>query len=243
MTLSITVLGCSGTYAAAGGACSGYLVRSATTTLLVDAGPGTLANVQEHIAISDLDGVVVTHEHPDHWLEVPVLRNAMKYSLGLSGLPMWTTAGTLALAEQLTGLTPTFRPTVVADGDELEVGDLSVRFSRTHHPVETLAVRVAAGGAVLGYTADTSAAWPIAELGDDLDLVVAEATFLDDEESGKEVHMSAAQAGAQARAAGARRLVVTHLLPGSDPAAAVAEAADAYGAPVEAAAVHSTYSV
>lgn len=242
MTLSLTVLGCSGTYAAAGGACSGYLVRTGTTTVLVDTGPGTLANVQQHVAIADLDAVVVTHEHPDHWLEVPVLRNAMKYSLGLADLPLFSTAGTLALAEQLTRLTPTFRPTVVADGDEVEVGDLTFRFSRTHHPVETLAVRAATAGAAIGYTADTSAAWPIAELGD-LDLVVAEATFLDHEEEGKEVHMSAAQAGAQARAAGARRLVVTHLLPGSDPAAAVAEAADAYGAPVEAAAVHATYSV
>ena len=144
MALSITVLGCSGTYAAAGGACSGYLVRSGTTTVLVDAGPGTLANVQQHVGIDGLDAVVVTHEHPDHWLEVPVLRNAMKYSLGLGALPLFSTAGTLGLAEGITSLSPTFLPTVVADGDEVSVGDVSLRFSRTHHPVETLAVRASA---------------------------------------------------------------------------------------------------
>ena len=63
MALSLTVLGCSGTYAAPGGACSGYLVRSSTTTVLVDCGPGTLANLQQHVSLLDLDAVVVTHEH------------------------------------------------------------------------------------------------------------------------------------------------------------------------------------
>ena len=47
--LTLTVLGCSGTYAAPGGACSGYLVRSASTTLAVDLGSGTLANLQRHV--------------------------------------------------------------------------------------------------------------------------------------------------------------------------------------------------
>src|SRR5947209_3952092 len=38
--LSLTVLGCSGTYAAPGGACSGYLVGDGHTCVWVDAGPG-----------------------------------------------------------------------------------------------------------------------------------------------------------------------------------------------------------
>ncbi len=79
MGLSITVLGCSGTYAGPGGACSGYLVRSNDTSVWVDTGPGSLANLQQHIDLASLDAIVVSHSHPDHWGELGVVRNALKY--------------------------------------------------------------------------------------------------------------------------------------------------------------------
>ena len=41
MGLSLTVLGCGGTYAGPDNACSGYLLRTATTTVLVDLGSVT----------------------------------------------------------------------------------------------------------------------------------------------------------------------------------------------------------
>ena len=53
MSLSVTVLGCSGTFASAGGACSGYLVRSDATTIWLDCGPGTLGNLQRHVDLAE----------------------------------------------------------------------------------------------------------------------------------------------------------------------------------------------
>ena len=44
--MRLTVLGCCGSYAAPGGACSGYLVQGGGKNLWLDAGPGTLANLQ-----------------------------------------------------------------------------------------------------------------------------------------------------------------------------------------------------
>ena len=46
MTLQITVLGASGTYAGVDGACTGFLVRSDEATVMMDAGPGTLALIE-----------------------------------------------------------------------------------------------------------------------------------------------------------------------------------------------------
>ena len=43
---------CSGTYAGPGGACSGYLVRGGDTSVWVDTGPGTLANLQRHVDLA-----------------------------------------------------------------------------------------------------------------------------------------------------------------------------------------------
>ncbi|MBN2622032.1 MAG: MBL fold metallo-hydrolase, partial [Acidimicrobiales bacterium] len=83
--LTVTVLGSSGTYAGPGEACSGYLVRSPGATVVVDLGSGTLANLQHHVELGAVDAVVLTHEHPDHWLDLPLLRNALRYVLGIEG--------------------------------------------------------------------------------------------------------------------------------------------------------------
>ena len=92
MALSVTVLGCSGTYAGPGGACSGYLVRGGPTSVWVDTGPGTLGNLQQHIDITALDAVVVSHSHPDHWGELGVFRNALKYGFQVEGMPVYSTS-------------------------------------------------------------------------------------------------------------------------------------------------------
>jgi len=125
-----------------------------------------------------------------------------------------------------------FEWTEVSDGGRATVGAFSLTFSRTDHPVETLAVRVEGDGRALGYSADSGPGWSLEALGPGLDVALCEATFLHDQE-GLVQHMSARQAGASARRAGVRRLVITHLLPTIDRAAARAEAEAAFGSTVE----------
>jgi ribonuclease BN (tRNA processing enzyme) len=228
--LHLTVLGCDGTYAGPGGACSGYLVSSDTTRVWLDAGPGTLSRVQRHVALADVSAVVISHEHPDHSGELPVLRNALRFLLGVSGLPVLTTAPTRQLVDQLTGgASPTFRWDVVADGDERRVGDLRLRFVQTDHPVETLAVRIDHRSGSLAYSADTGSALEGARLDPDgtgVDLLLVEASMGADEEDVVQ-HLSAGQAAKLAIAAGARKVLVTHVVPGTEPEARRAEVAAA----------------
>src|SRR3546814_880771 len=147
--LSVTVLGCSGTYAGPGGACSGYLLRTASTTIWMDCGAGSLANLQRHVPLVELDGVVVSHSHPDHWLELPVALNALRYVLDVSdlGLPLlWTSRTAAQFAAVGADPSPTFDPRVIDERSTATIGDLDLRFSRTAHPVETPAIRTAHDG-------------------------------------------------------------------------------------------------
>ncbi len=243
-SLTVTVLGASGSYAGPGGACTGFLVRSAAARVWLDAGPGTFANLQQHVSLSELSALVLSHEHPDHWLELPVVCSALRHYEPRPALPVYGTAGTLALAETLSpALGEIIDWQVVADGDEVMIGDQRWRFSQTDHYVETLGSRVDVNGRSFAFTADTGPGWSVAALGNGIDLVISESTFLSDLEPEGILHLSARQAGALAAAAGAGRLVLSHLAPGADAEAHRQEAAEAFGGPVAVATIGDTYQI
>jgi ribonuclease BN (tRNA processing enzyme) len=209
----------------------------------VDAGTGTLANLQRHLDLADVDALVLSHAHPDHWSDALSFQVYVRHIRERTGVPVYSPAEVRRLVEEIHGEPePHFDWTVVSDGLTARIGGLDVRFSRTDHPVETLAMRIEEDGAALGYSADTGTGWSLSALGPGLDLALCEAT-LAPEWAGTVQHLTAAQAGETAREAGARRLVLTHLQPGVEPAAAEAQAVATFGGPVEVAAVDRTYEV
>jgi ribonuclease BN (tRNA processing enzyme) len=228
------VLGCSGSYGGpgVGSTCSGYLVRAGTTAIWLDCGNGTFANLQRHLPLEDLSAVFISHRHPDHCVDLFGLHIALRYGMERHGFPVY---GPQHLREDLSALADfgdTFDFHVIADGGDLTVGDFRVRFSRTDHPPETLAMEFSAGGKRLIYTADTGPKWSVAVFGPGPDLVLSEATYQRDSLPNGTIHYTAEQAGRCAKEAGAKRLVITHLWPTLDPQASVIEAGEAFGEPV-----------
>ena len=239
--LRLTVLGCSGSYGApTGGACSGYLVRAGSAIIWVDCGNGSFVNLQQHVLPEDLTAVVISHGHPDHCVDLCGLHVLYRYGLERSGLPVYAPEGVEQHLESLVGSWgDTFEWRAVADGGTATVGDVALRFSATDHPPPTLAVELTYGGKRLVYTADTGPGWAIDAFEPGADLVLCEATYQHGDIRSP-IHLSALQAGAMARDAKARRLVLTHLWPGLDPVASVEEGSDAFGHAVVLAAPHVT---
>lgn len=244
--MELTVLGACGSYGApaGGGACSGYLVRAGSASLWLDCGNGTFANLQRHLAVDNLTAVVITHEHPDHCVDLYGLHVLLRYGLERGEVPVFAPAGLEAHLGTLVGgdWGGSFAWSAVDDGDTAEVGDCSLRFSRTDHPPPTLAVEVAADGRRLVYTADTGPGWSVEAFAPGADLVLSEATFQRDFE-GRVPHLSARQAGAAARDARARRLVLTHIWPGLDPLASAMEGSEAFGQEVALAVPHTSLRI
>lgn len=213
MGMKLTVLGCSGSFPGVAMACSGYLVQSNGANVWIDAGSGTMANLQRHIPLDRVDALILSHEHPDHWADLEGFHVANAYAIGRSGVPVYAPTSLRDFLYRWNR--PAFEWHDIADGDQRDVAGMRFTFSRTDHGPETLAMRIDAGGVSLGYTADTGPAWHLSKLGPPLDVALCEATFLADQE-GTTQHLSARQAAAQANEAGAKRLLLTHFWPFND---------------------------
>ncbi len=242
--MDLTVLGCSGSYTTpTTGPCSGYLVRSGPTTLWLDCGSGTFANLQRHVDPAELTGIVITHLHPDHCVDLYGFHVMARYGIERSGIPVYGPPG---LSRAMGGLVSdwggTFVWNEVGDGDRAALGRLDLAFSRTDHPPPTVAVELTGDGRRLVYTSDTGPGWTVGAFDPRADLVLSEASYHHAERP-TAIHLSARQAGEGAREAAARRLVITHLWPTLDPLVSAEEAATAFGAHVTLAAPHMVTTV
>lgn len=221
-----TVLGCCGSYSGPGACCSGYLLRGGGAAIWVDCGNGTLAALQRHISLEELTAVFVSHIHPDHCVDVFGLDVAFRYGGLRQGLEIFAPNDVRASLQGLAG--ESFGSAF--EWVELEGSapralhrDLDLQFSLTDHPVPTYAMCARTDSTSLAYTSDTGPGWSGAELGDDIDLWVSEATYLNDFK-GAPIHLAPSEAANLATARNAKRLLLTHFWPGVDPAFSVAEA-------------------
>jgi ribonuclease BN (tRNA processing enzyme) len=236
--MRVTVLGGCGAWPAAGLACAGHLVEHDGFRLVVDLGYATLPRLLEWTGAERVDAALFSHGHPDHCADLhPLLRARALREAPPPALPVFALAGSLdpVLALDEPGmLDGAYRLHDVAPGSRFEVGPFRVETWVLPHFVPSVGLRLAAGGRVFAYTGDTGPSADIPELGRDADLLVAEASYPERVPAHRAGFLSSAlQAGADAARAGARRLVLTHLMDGSDPEAAVRAARESYAGPLE----------
>ena len=239
--MDLTILGSCGTWPGPGRATSGYLVRHAGHALWVDAGMGTFAELQRHVALAEVDAILVTHEHLDHIADLFAVAYAIAYGgLAPEGFAVHLPPGVLARLEGAFGagtrerFHAAFDVRTVTAGVR-DIGPFAVEaVPMPHAGLAAFGYRIAAGGAMLAYTGDTGPGdGAVARLGAGADVLLAEAAFLEtDPVPALDLHLTAAQAGEGAAAAGASRLVLTHIRPDRDPAVSVREAGRRYDGPI-----------
>ena len=214
--VELTVLGSSGTWPNADTATSGYLVQHDGFNLWMDAGTGTLANLQQYIDIPDLHAIVISHEHPDHFVDLYPAFYAWHYGeLGEPGFPVFVPTdfsqrlADLVSIDSQVAMRTAFAFTEVAPGEAFEIGPFRVKTEpMAHLGLPALGFRVAVDGQVLAYTGDTGPTHHVEVLARDADLLLAEATWQDRDDL-LPFHMSS-PAGRGSRAGGGRREACAH---------------------------------
>jgi len=205
--LELTILGNAAGAPGPDGACPGYLVRTETSAVLLDCGPGVVGKLVAQQPVGALTGVILSHLHLDHVHDLPVLflkrwMERVSASRHLSrphtladapALPVYLPPGGAAYVESMLaaqGIKPgTDGVTTMLSGVELReydpngdlvIGDLA--FScvgpTRHFPGECYAMRIAdPQGALLAYSGDTAPDDLIVAMARDADCFLCEATL------------------------------------------------------------------
>ena len=218
--MKLTFLGSGGSAVSAKRACPSILVDE---SIVFDLGPGALGNIRRsRIETERLSTVYISHCHADHISDlIPFLWaiqiDGRKNPLRITGPP-----GFKEIFQKLRECTNTpntfftFPLTIT----EMQFGDTagSIHTCRTDHSIPTLAFRLDSGGKSICYGADTIYCPAVIELARNVDLLVHEATFLQDQAAIAELtkHSTARMAGKSGREAKAKRLALFHIPPPND---------------------------
>ena len=92
--MEITILGKSPSWQDADGACSGYLVEEHGYRLLIDCGNGVFAKLRKVVDYIDVDAVLITHLHADHFLDLVPFSYALTYAPRQQPVPVDRWPGT-----------------------------------------------------------------------------------------------------------------------------------------------------
>ena len=234
--MKLTIVGCAGTFPGPQSACSSYLLEHDGFRLLIDAGNGSTGALQRTVGLLDLDAISISHMHGDHFLDLVTYTYARRYHPdgkpkclpvhGPSDVADHVAAAFGRPVKELLDEVYDFHP--AAGPDTIDVGPFTIERDRVNHPVETYAMRITAGGRTLAYSADSGICDELVKIARDADLFLCEASYLEGDDNPPDIHLTGKEAGEHASRAGARKLVLTHLVPWGDEDRTLEEATAAY---------------
>jgi ribonuclease BN (tRNA processing enzyme) len=262
--VQVTVLGKSPSWQDVAGACSGYLVQDQGSRVLLDCGNGVFSKLRRICDYVDIDAVVISHMHADHFLDLVPFSYALRYAPRQQPVPVAGWPGTADPARPRLSLpqggSAVLRRVVSCWGNDdlidtafdvheyaadevLSLDPFTVRFCEVPHYVATFAVELATNGGRFTYGADCRPNEALVRFARDTDVLLIEATLPRPERDGHRGHLTAREAGEHGKGAGARRLVLTHYSDELDPGLTQSEGAEGFGGPVELAAEGAVYTV
>ena len=246
--MELTVLGAGPAYTdrrGAAGAC--HLVRADGAALLLDMGQGSFPNVASALEPSGLTAILVSHLHPDHFIDLVPLRHYLHYEFRpprrVRVLAPAALADRLDALHGHPGFTAAALDVEALSEGARQIGPFVVEARRIVHDGESYAFRVsapgsaAAGGGVAATGGDVAAAGPglvySGDCGraDDLvplirpgDTLLCEASFGAGTVPPGAAHLTAMDAAGAASAGHAARLLLTHIQMGFSRSDALAAA-------------------
>lgn len=215
-----------------------YLVRHAGTAVLLDLGQGSFPRLANLLDPGELDAVLISHLHPDHFIDLVALRHYLRW--GPNNPRRVRVIGPRGLGDRIDALhaEPGFTAAALdietMEPGQLVIGSLEVDVARVTHADESFAVRVAVTARPgLVYSGDCGRAEDLDVLVRPGDTLLSEVSFGPGPVPVSAAHLDGPTVGALAARTRTGRVLLTHLLMGHDEAQTVASARRAYDGPID----------
>ena len=223
-----------------GTASSCYVVSHAGSALCLDMGQGAFAGLAGRLEPADLAGVVISHLHPDHFVDLVALRHYLRYEFAPPRrLRVIAPAGLAGRLDGVTGEAGFAAGTLeIEDRGEgrVRVGPFDIESRRVVHTANSFATRVtlaaAPDGPALVYSGDCGRAADLLPLIRPGDVLLSEVAFGPGPVPVPDLHLDGAAVGRLAAETGPSQVLLTHLQMKRDPAATIAAVRAEYGGPV-----------
>ena len=238
--MELTVLGAGPAYTDRPGATgAAYLIRSGADALLLDLGQGSFPALVSRVEPSTLRAVLVSHLHPDHFVDLVPLRHYLYYEF--SPRRRVRVLAPAALGERIDALHG--QPGFTAASLDVErlatgtqtIGPFMIEAGLVTHTDESYAFRLATTGDSRGlvYSGDCGRAADLLPLIRPGDTLLAEVSFGAGPVPPGALHLDGPAVGDVATQGRAGRVLLTHIQMGFSPEAAVASVRDRFPGPVD----------
>lgn len=207
------VIGMWGGFPKKNGPCSGYLIQHEGISLLLDCGSGVLSELQNYIDLNDINHVILTHYHYDHFSDIGsyLFSRLVNTQLGRASEELCVYGPADDGMQKQVEAVAYSRFTSFNEKSQLEIGPFTCTFKRNIHPVETYSIKIVCDSKSIVFTSDTSFTPDLIDFASNSDLLITECSLyegMDGEVSG---HMTSKDAGILAYQSKAKRVLLTHL--------------------------------
>lgn len=237
--MQLVVVGAGPSYSDVPGAVgASYLLIEGEDALLLDFGHGAFSNLANAREPSSLNAIVISHLHPDHFIDLVALRHYLRYEFAPPRRVR--VIGPAGLGDRLDALHA--EPGFAAETLDIEptggavtrtVGPFTVEWTLVAHTAESYGTRVSAGsGPGLVYSGDCGHAADLAPLLRPGDTLLTECSFGPGPVPSGAFHLDGPAVGRLAAAHAAGQVLLTHVQMGHDRAATLASVRALYTGPV-----------
>jgi len=217
-----------------------YLLVADDHRLLLDMGHGSFAGLASRIDPARLDAIVVSHLHPDHFIDLVALRHYLRWEppagrrarvIAPAGL-----AGRIDALHAEPGFTAEALDVEVLEAGRCTAGPFVIDVARVTHTDSSFGFRVATDTRPepgLVYSGDCGRAEDLEALIHPGDTLLTEVSFGPGPVPVGAVHLDGPMVGSLATRTGVARVLLTHLQMGFDRDATVASVQAHYDGPVQ----------
>jgi len=221
--VNLTVLGSGDAFATAGRSQSGYLIKGGGTCVLMDAGPDLLGSMKRKgLSPADIDIVVISHLHGDHYGGIPFLMleymyesppRRKKHLIGPRNFETrcWRMMKLAYPRFDVDVIQPWLNFIEIEPHDNIRVGGINVSAIRSPHMVSdiSLSLKLRIAGKTICYSGDSGWNEELVPFAAGSDLFICECTYYDRTELS--FHMNYPQLAANRDRFNVKRMILTHL--------------------------------